>query len=240
MAENSGRPKVGVIKPTKTSNSFQDLVDLMPGVEFVSRYLDIRTYSVEEFETAMPAYDRMVGELAAEGVDLIHPEGAPPFMIKGLQFERERVKTWQDTYRRPVFTTGMTQLAAMKALGVKKFMGLTPFLGELADAFSRYFTDAGFEVLAMDGIDVPFHKVGQLSSHEVYAHIKRSFLNCQGAEAIYMLGSGWRTLDIIDLLEQDLGVPVVHPVPARVWEFQKRLHVHQPVKGYGQLLAELP
>jgi maleate cis-trans isomerase len=55
-----------------------------------------------------------------------------------------------------------------------------------------------------------------------------------------MLGSGWRTLNIIHMLEQDLGVPVIHPVPARVWEFQKRLHVHEPRKGYGMLLETLP
>ena len=46
-----------------------------------------------------------------------------------------------------------------------------------------------------------------------------------------MLGSGWRTLDIIETLEQDLQVPVVHPVTARVWEIQKRLHVREPRAG---------
>ena len=56
----------------------------------------------------------------------------------------------------------------------------------------------------MAGIDVPFDKVQELSSHQVYAHIKRNFLNAKGADAIYMLGSGWRTLDIIETLEQDL------------------------------------
>jgi maleate cis-trans isomerase len=55
-----------------------------------------------------------------------------------------------------------------------------------------------------------------------------------------MLGSGWRTLNIIALLEQDLQVPVVHPVTARVWEFQKRLHVHEPRAGFGCMLSELP
>jgi maleate cis-trans isomerase len=55
-----------------------------------------------------------------------------------------------------------------------------------------------------------------------------------------MLGSGWRTLDIIQTLEQDLQVPVVHPVTARVWEMQKRLNVRQPVLGYGTMLATLP
>ena len=37
-----------------------------------------------------------------------------------------------------------------------------------------------------------------------------------------------------------IEVPVVHPVPARVWAVQRRLHVHQPVIGYGRLLEELP
>jgi maleate cis-trans isomerase len=55
-----------------------------------------------------------------------------------------------------------------------------------------------------------------------------------------MLGSGWRTLSIIDTLEQDLGVPVIHPVTARVWEIQIRLNVNEPRGGYGVLLSELP
>jgi maleate cis-trans isomerase len=46
-------------------------------------------------------------------------------------------------------------------------------------------------------------------------------------------------LPVIDVLEQDLGLPVVHPVPARCWEIQKRLHIDQPVAGYGVLLREM-
>jgi maleate isomerase len=62
----------------------------------------------------------------------------------------------------------------------------------------------------------------------------------EDADAIYMLGSGWRTLEIIKTLEQDLQVPAVHPVTARVWEIQKRLHVREPRSGYGHLLEALP
>jgi maleate isomerase len=92
----------------------------------------------------------------------------------------------------------------------------------------------------MQGIDVPFAEVGRLSSRDVYAHTRRAFLEHEPADGIYMLGSGWRVLDIIELLEQDLGVPVVHAIPARVWAIQQRLHVHQTVSGFGRLLAELP
>ena len=92
----------------------------------------------------------------------------------------------------------------------------------------------------MDGIDVAFDEVGSLSSEVVYAHVKKAFLkHRKRAQGIYLLGSGWRVLNIIDTLEEDLGVPVIHPVPARCWEIQRRLSVNQPVKGYGKLLAEM-
>jgi len=29
-------------------------------------------------------------------------------------------------------------------------------------------------------------------------------------------------------------------VPARCWEIQKRLHVREPVRGFGRLARELP
>ena len=128
----------------------------------------------------------------------------------------------------------------MKALKVKSFVGATYFSGSINKTFSDYFTDAGFKVKAMAGIDVPFEKVQELPAEMIYDHIKRQYLKTKGADAIYMLGSGWRTLDIIDTLEQDLGVPVIHPVTARVWEIQKRLHVNEPQAGYGWLLADMP
>ena len=134
----------------------------------------------------------------------------------------------------------MTQVEALRTLKVKKILGVTYFSGKINDTFSRYFVEAGFEVVAMAGISVPFEEVGKLSSQEVYAHTRKAFLKYPQVDAIYMLGSGWRTLDIISLLEQDLQVPVVHSVPARVWAIQKRLHVRQPVKGYGRLLEEMP
>jgi maleate cis-trans isomerase len=89
-------------------------------------------------------------------------------------------------------------------------------------------------------MSVAFEDVGRLASQEIYAHARRAFLKNPAAEAIYLLGTGWRCLDIIRLLEDDLQVPVIHPVPARVWAVQKRLHVRQPVQGFGRLLREMP
>jgi len=160
--------------------------------------------------------------------------------VHGYKGEAKIIAAWEKKFRIPIMSVAQNHVRALKALKAKSFVGATYFPAKLNAVFAGYFKDAGFQVRGMEGIEVPFDKVQELSGEQVYAHIKRSFLKAKGADAIYMLGSGWRTLDIIKLLEQDLQVPVVHPVPARIWEMQKRLHVREPRSGYGYLLEALP
>lgn len=241
MAFTSWRGVVGLVKPTRRPGSLEEFIRLLPeGIGVVPLYLNIQRGTEDEFRSALNAVEGKVEELAKEGVDLIHPEGAPPFMVHGFKGEEKIVKEWEDKHKIPIVTAAMTQVEALRTLKIRKFVGVTYFTGSLNDIFTRYFQEAGFDVSAMEGISVPFEDVGRLSSQEIYAHTRKAFLKNQSAEGIYMLGTGWRCLDIIHLLEEDLQVPVVHPVPARVWSIQKRLHVRQPVKGFGRLLEEMP
>jgi maleate isomerase len=240
MAFTSWRGVVGCIKPTMRPGSLEELIRMLPeGIGVVPLFLGIKEGTTDEFKRSVAPFEPLVRQLAELECDLIHPEGAPPFMFLGYKGEAELLKKWERKYKIPMFTSGTNHVRALKALKVKRFVGATYFTGSINDLFAKYFREAGFDVLGMEGIAVPFDKIGQLSSQEVYAHVKRAFLNQRKAEAIYLLGSGWRVLEVIDLLEQDLGVPVIHPVPARCWEIQHRLSVRQPVRGYGRLLAEM-
>jgi hypothetical protein len=45
--------------------------------------------------SAMETYHAKVAELAEIGVDLMHPEGGPPFMVRGHKAEQEIVNAWE-------------------------------------------------------------------------------------------------------------------------------------------------
>jgi len=100
--------------------------------------------------------------------------------------------------------------------------------------------EAGFEVLAMEPMNVPFSEAGHISSHQVYAHIRRTVLAHPKADGIYIQGNAWRVLDIIETVERDFGVPVAHASCVLVWEVQKHLLIREPREGFGRLLSELP
>jgi maleate isomerase len=241
MAFSSWRGVVGMINPTMRPGVTEEVIRLLPeGIGLIPIFLNIRRGTEDEFETMMPHYEKAIALLAEQKCDLIHPHGAPPFMVHGFKGEARIVAAWEKKFKTPIMSVAQNHVRALKALKAKSIVGATYFPPKLNAVFAKYFRDAGFTVRDMTGIDVPFDKVQELSGEQVYSHIKRNFLKSKGADAIYMLGSGWRTLDIIKLLEQDLQVPVVHPVPARVWEIQKRLHVREPRAGYGYLLEAMP
>ena len=48
-------------------------------------------------------------------------------------------------------------VAALIALKVKRFIGASYFTDDINKTFADYFKKEGFEVLAMDGVDVPFN-----------------------------------------------------------------------------------
>ena len=241
MTFSSWRGTMGLIKPTHRPGSLEETIRLLPeGIGVIPLTVGIVRGDAGEFREVLDAIEDNVRELAGLGVDLIAPAGAPPFMVHGYQGEREILDRWEADYGLPCVTSGVTQVAAMRALGVQRIVGVTYFPDDLNELFAQYFTEAGITVLGMEGIDVAFDQVQRLSSREVYAHAKAAFLRHRDADMVYMLGAGWRVLDIVQTLEDDLEVPVLHSVVARVWHTQRHFHVGERKQGFGRLLSELP
>jgi maleate isomerase len=233
---------IGLVMPTTRPGTVIELIPLLPkGVGLLPVYLAFHEGTEDEFKQGFGEYEKQIAILANHGCDIIHPEGAPPFMVQGLVQETALVEAWQKKYRTPVFTSSQNHVHALHALKVKSIFGATYFKGKINHLYAKYFEDAGFKVYGMQGLEgVEFTQVQDVPSSQIYDFIKAGFERSSGAACIYMLGSGWHTLDIIDRLEQSLGVPVVHPQTARVWEIQRRLHIDEPMQGYGTLMSKLP
>ena len=240
MAYTSWRGVVRLIKPTMRPGSLEEMIRMLPdGIGVIPLLNNVREGTREEFAKAIPAYEAKARELVEQGVDVIIPSGTPPFMLQGYAGEARLIASWEKKYNTRFFTSGMAHVGALRALKIKKWIGAT-YSSIQNKIVLKYMKEAGFNVLGLEPIDVPFDKVQNISSQELYGHIKKIFLKNSTADGIYIQGGGWRVLDIVDLLEQDLGVPVVHAGCAQAWMVQKMLHVHQLQPGCGRLMAELP
>jgi maleate cis-trans isomerase len=234
---------VGNIKPRATDSSLVDMIRLLPeGIGVIPVYLNLTQGSREEYGSAYPIYEKHIAYLASQKCNVIAIEGAPPFMLLGPAREAEMVDGWKRQYNTDMFTSSQNQVNAFRALKAKRILGITSGSGgpDLNKGFAKYFEDNGIGVVAMLGMGVEFKTIPDVPQATIAAFIKQAFAEHAGADAVYILGSALEALPLIAPLERELGVPVVQAIAARIWEIQKRLHVHEPIKGYGRLLETLP
>src|SRR6266705_2656712 len=233
-AANS-RGVVGIIKPRANDSALVDMIKLLPeGIGVIPVYLNLTQGSREEYGSSYATYEKHVAWLASQKCNLIAIEGAPPYMLLGPAREAEMVDGWKQKYNTDMFTSSQNQVNAFKALKAKRILGITSGSGgpEMNKVYAKYFEDSG--------IGVVFKSIPEVPQATIAAFIKKAFAEHEGADAVYILGSALEALPLIAPLERELGVPVVQAIAARIWEIQKRLHVHEPIKGYGRLLETLP
>ena len=113
MSYTSWRGVVGLVKPTMRTGSLEELIRLLPeGIGVLPLFLRIQRGTEEEFREVLKAFEERVSELAELKVDLIHPEGAPPFMVHGYKGEERIVRGWEGKYKIPIFLTLSTRSAS--------------------------------------------------------------------------------------------------------------------------------
>ena len=101
------RGVVGIVHPTRRPGAVESLIRMLPdGIGVSNLHLNVREGSKEEFQSAIAAYEENVAEFAADGVDVIHPMGAPPFMLLGYKGEMKLIERWERKYKKPIFTSG--------------------------------------------------------------------------------------------------------------------------------------
>ncbi len=234
------RGVIGMVRPTRRPGTLEELIRILPeGIGIVPLLLNFKAGSNAEFLDSIPLYERFAAELAEQGVDVIMLTGAPPFMLLGPDKEANLTAEWEQRFNTPVVTDPQMQVAALRAINIRKFIGASYSALQNRIVWD-YMVQAGFEPLAMEPIDVPFDQVAQISVETLYAHVKRLYRRHPDADGVYIQGGGWQTARVVELLEQDLGIPVVHATLCEAWQIHKRLHVRQTTPGYGRLLAELP
>ena len=126
MAFTSWRGVVGCIKPTLRPGGLEELIRMLPeGIGVLPLFLNISKGTTDEFKRAVAPYEPLLAQLAEAGCDLIHPEGAPPFMLLGYKGEAALLKKWERQYKTPMFTSGSNHVRALRALKARKIVGAT-------------------------------------------------------------------------------------------------------------------
>ena len=75
--------------------------------------------------------------------------------------------------------------------------------------------------------------IGDMSPEAAYREAQK--IDTSGADALFLSGTNWRTIEVIAAMEADLGLPVFTANQVTMWAAMEQLKVAAN-KGFGSLL----
>src|SRR5262249_7306965 len=186
---------------------------------------------VEDLETRS-------GLLASADVDVILLGATAPSFLKGAGYDREVMSRIERATGRAATTTSTALLRALRVLDAKRIV-LGSAYTEKVNAIAQNFLEAnGFKVVAAGGLGIVDNlAVGRLGPESAYDLARAA--GSVDADAVVLACTNWRSMDVIERLERELGKPVLSTTQVSVWDALRLVGYRGEVSGYGRLLRTL-
>jgi maleate isomerase len=174
------------------------------------------------------------GLLAHAKVDVICYGCAAGGFLKGPVEDKALGEKMQKETGIPVAVSSAAVAEALRTLGATRVSLASPYAPWLNERLRQYLTTAGFEVMAMQGLDTQNHSAVTTERIEgLIAAVDRP-----ETQAIFVSCSNFPTLGIIESMEKKLGKPIVASNQASMWKMLRLLNDKRVVPGAGRLFHE--
>ncbi len=140
--------------------------------------------------------------------------------------------------RAPTVTTAGAMAECLLAGGHKKVAVVTPYVELTNERLKDFLRAHGIKVTHLgtfDMLDMFDH--AKILPEEIYRKVKDT--DSEDAEAIFVACTQLRALEVLDMLERDIGKPVYSAVQATAWEAFAALGVDPKLGDCGSLLRKL-
>ncbi len=158
--------------------------------------------------------------------------------VGGAGYDERLIKRMEDATGVPATTTSSAVLRALRTLGVQRIAMATPYIDDVNEIEKSFLEDNGVEVTRMAGGGIVETPEIQLCEPHV-AYWRAREVDNDRAEAVFISCTGFRTIEILETLERDLGKPVISANQATFADSLRILGVHDVAAGFGSLFGQV-
>src|SRR5260370_22331818 len=152
----------------------------------------------------------------------------------GRQREAELLGRLQGSTGKRVITAFGSVVRALERLNIRRLALGTPYSAETTAQGKAHLEAHGLQVVSFANLQGVTNIYDETAER---AYQLARMVNSEDAEAVFLSGTGMPTLPVLELLEQDLGKPVVSSASAMMWHALRLSGVGQLIPGHGRLLT---
>jgi len=230
------RGKIGLIVPSNNTLIEKEINPILPeGV--ILHVIRIRTYGsdTESIIKMAKNVDRVVQKLSVDNVNVIIYCCLSTSLIMGKDWNKELVDKTSKLRRSPVITAFDATVTGLKELNLSKIGLVSPYPRDVHKLLPKAFANVGIQVVTE--INNPIEDIDEVSNvnpSRVYDMARKVF--SKAAEGLCIVATDLPTFPVIQVLEADLGIPVVTTNQAIIYVALKQIGVSFNLPNYGMLL----
>lgn len=230
------RERIGLILPSTNTVAEQEFFRMAPeGISTHVTRVKLTATNPEGLKAMANNARRATDEMMSCLADVIVYGCTSGSFLQGVEWEKAFRRELCQQAGRPVLTTADNCRTALQALGKKKVAIATPYIDALNAAAYRYYTELGFEVVSMKGMGIEkATDIGKNPPHAIY-NLGKSAVT-KDTEVLFLSCTGIRSVEIVELLERDMGIPVFSSNIANLWAAMRTHGIREKLDGYGSLM----
>lgn len=228
--------RIGLLAPSSNTTVETEFFKALPeGVTLHTARLPIMTVTPESISAMVEPLETEAKLLASADVDVIILGATAPSFLKGLGYDREMSDRIEKATGKPATTTSTALLDALRTLDVSRIALGSAYSPTVNGICANFIEANGIKVVAKDGLNVIDNlQIGRLDVQTAYDLGKK--IDCPEAQAIVLACTNWKSMAIIERLEQDIGKPVLSTTQVSIWGALKKIGYSGSIPGYGKLL----
>jgi maleate isomerase len=224
------RARIGVLLPPDNAVMEYEVNHLpLPGVSFHIA----RMFPVELGQLPQDA-PRHIPSLKECRVNFIVYACAASSFMFGPASNDELEKRIRELSGLDAVTATSSMILSLKSIGIHQVALATPYWRELDEKLLAYFAAGDIKVVSIKSLQLDnWEAMNNQTPDAVYRLAKKA--DHPDAEGILILSTNLPTFEVLQVLEDDLGKPVVSTNQGMAWTTCRRLGIQDRISGFGSL-----
>jgi maleate cis-trans isomerase len=161
--------------------------------------------------------------------------------IGGPGYDQMLIERIEKASGSPATTTTTCVLELFKDMGIKKMVLVGPYTDLVFEEELKFFNSHGFNIIYIKGsglgyVEQPDMFNYMMDPYSSYKLVKAGAKAVPDADCVFLTCMASPLLGIADMLEEEVGKPVISSPSATLYGILKKLGIPDPVVHYGEAL----
>jgi maleate cis-trans isomerase len=234
------RARIGLLLPSVNGTMEKEMWQMAPqGVTMCTTRFASGSHGTPENLRAMEDESKAAARLVADGQPNVAIYGCTSgSFFEGVGWDKRISKQLEDIVKAPTITTSSAMVDAIRSMGLHKIDVVTPYVALTNERLVRFLNDSGIEVgsvVTFGMLDLFSHS--KIQPSEIYQRAMETASS--DSSGLFIACTQLRAIEVIDLLERDLGRPVLSANQVSAWGAFKTLGIDPQLTNHGSLMRNL-